>query len=62
MNPILAQCLLVECPHCWASVGERCYPTTGPRYRHTSKPHAVRIRATARLLAGLKNDPIGRKP
>lgn len=61
MNPILAQTLLVECAHCWAAVGERCYVTTGRRDRYTKVPHAVRIRATARHLAGLKNDPIGRK-
>ena len=49
--------LKVECPHCWASIGERCYPTTGPRYKHTPKPHAIRRAAVARLGAGQMTAP-----
>lgn len=56
---IYATAKTVECPKCWAAVGERCGTKT--RRARASRPHQIRLDAAARLAAGLKNDPIGRK-
>ena len=50
-----AEALAVECPFCWASAGERCYPTAGPRYRRTPKPHAARLRAAEKAREEKRN-------
>lgn len=52
-HSILAIPLLVDCPHCWAAAGERCYVLKKKRTDYAKRSHEIRVRAAVRHLAGL---------
>ena len=55
-SSLLAIPLLVNCPHCWASAGERCYILKKKRTDHAKKAHEIRVRAAVRHLAEMLDE------
>ena len=61
-SSLLAIPLLVNCPHCWAAAGERCYVLKKKRTDYAKKSHEIRVRAAVRHLAEMLNGTGRQKP
>ena len=61
-SSLLAIPLLVDCPHCWATAGERCCVLKKKRTDYAKRSHEIRVRAAVRHLAAMLNAPAKEQP